>query len=237
MTWISFLFYIFLIHSPLFFHYSPGKFCQTAGLTTPSGSCDAGSYCTLGASVQAPRDNITGNVCPPGAYCDAGTGVPKKCEPGHYSSTSGNKQLKDCLECQEGKYCTGWGLHYPSGNCSAGFYCPSGQNSSNPEEYRCTPGYYCPEGSKARVPCPAGLFQDEFYGKSCKVCPEGHYCNGLVLNDTHCEHGVQLPLKCPQGFFCGNASKTGKEKACPKGRSNSTPLSRQPSRIISLEIL
>ena len=137
--------------------------------------------------------------------------------PGHYSPTEGNKKAEDCIECDEGKYCTGWGLDYPTGNCSAGFYCPSGQNSSNPEQYRCTPGYYCPEGSKEKIPCPSGTYQDQFYGKVCLECPEGHYCDGLVLNNTHCAHGVQFPLKCPRGFYCRPGSKTGKENACAKG--------------------
>lgn len=143
--------------------------------------------------------------------------MPRKCKPGFYSPSKGNTQESDCQECNEGEYCNGWGLTKPSGNCSAGFYCPPGQNTSNPEQYRCTPGHFCRAGSKAETPCPSGSYQDEFYKETCKECPEGYFCDGLILNDTFCSHGVQFPQKCPSGFYCRPASETGKENKCPKG--------------------
>lgn len=183
-----------------------------------TGPCEPGSYCTLGATIKAPRDNTTGNICPAGSYCTEGTAAPMKCMPGTYSTATENKKMEDCSPCDEGQFCSEWGLTAPNGNCSAGFYCPKGQNSSQPEEFRCTPGHYCPPASKAELPCTSGSFQNEFYKNSCKPCPERYFCNGLILNDTHCSHGVQIPEDCPQGYYCRPLSNTGKEHGCPIGR-------------------
>ena len=82
---------------------------------------------------------------------------------------------------------------------------------------RCTPGYYCPFGSSTQKPCISGSYQDQYYGTSCYLCPEGFFCNGIVLNDTQCSLGVQLPELCPRGFYCPPGMKTGKEYGCPTG--------------------
>ena len=113
-----------------------GSFCDTIGLSTVSGACAKGFYCTLGASRADPRDNITGNVCPRGSYCPVGTSVPVKCPPGRYSNKEGNQELADCELCDEGKYCDENGLIASKGNCSEGFYCPPGQNTSQPSDFR-----------------------------------------------------------------------------------------------------
>ena len=105
-------------------------------MNTTSGPCQAGYYCTLGAKVKAPVDEITGNKCPTGKYCPSGTSVPYLCLPGTYSNATGNKQVGDCTQCEQGKFCGNWGLTSPSGPCWAGYYCPGGQNSSHPEEFR-----------------------------------------------------------------------------------------------------
>ena len=89
---------------------SLSTFHITIGLPTPTGLCQAGFYCTLQASSRAPTDYITRNVCPAGAYCDEGT-----------VEMRGNTRPEDCLSCEEGKFCDGWGLKYPLGKCSAGF--------------------------------------------------------------------------------------------------------------------
>lgn len=69
-----------------------------------------------------------------------------------------------------GTYCTGYGLTEPTANCSGGYYCPGGQNTSTPVEYQCTPGHYCPIGSDAEVSCPSGEYQDEFTQVSFFYC-------------------------------------------------------------------
>ena len=61
-----------------------------------------------------------------------------------------------------GYYCDSFGMSAPRGECSAGYYCPEGQNVSSPAAYQCTPGHYCPAGSPDQVPCEPGTYQDEF---------------------------------------------------------------------------
>ena len=114
-----------------------GYFCGTDELPAPTRKCDPGSYCRLGAKVAAPRDNnITGHICPAGRYCLEGTSVPDLCPPGTFSSSEGNEKVGDCTQCTEGMFCQDAGLETPNGNCSEGYYCPSGQNTSKPEQYK-----------------------------------------------------------------------------------------------------
>ena len=54
---------------------------------------------------------------------------------------------------------------------TAGYYCPAGQNVSNP--FPCSPGYHCPEGSHEEVKCQAGTYQDETTQAACKDCFKG----------------------------------------------------------------
>lgn len=73
----------------------PSMYCGTAGLTYPTGLCDAGWYCTRGAWSQRPVDfgnstgdgcfcanNQTGAMCPPGHFCPQGSSQPLSCTPG-----------------------------------------------------------------------------------------------------------------------------------------------------------
>jgi hypothetical protein len=48
---------------------SPGYYCASVGLTAPTGPCDAGYYCQLGATIAAPINPIQGGVCPAGGFC------------------------------------------------------------------------------------------------------------------------------------------------------------------------
>ena len=45
---------------------------------------------------------LKGNVCPVGAYCPSGTGVPKPCSPGTYMN---HTQASVCYVCPERYYC------------------------------------------------------------------------------------------------------------------------------------
>jgi len=205
----------------------PGYFCGTEGLKTSAGSgeCNERYYCSGGASSASPNNDTTGGLCPPGHYCPRKTATPKKCPPGTFSSASGNSIVDDCEKCLEGKYCDDWGMTEAVKNCSEGFYCPKGQNSSAPAEYRCTPGHYCPEGSKMEIPCASGTYQNEFMKKECDICPERYFCNGYTQNSSVCDHGVQVPQPCPVGHYCPPGMKTGLEHKCPKGTfSNKTKL-------------
>lgn len=66
-----------------------GYYCATPGLSEPTAPCQAGSYCTLGASTAAPRDNTTGDICPSGQYCPTGSEVGIACPSGTYNPTEG----------------------------------------------------------------------------------------------------------------------------------------------------
>lgn len=68
-----------------------------------TGPCDAGYYCTLGATRSDPQNDATGGTCPTGHYCPQGTGVPQGCPPGYFSNATGNVDFSGCKLCTEGK--------------------------------------------------------------------------------------------------------------------------------------
>lgn len=86
-----------------------------------SGDCSAGYYCVGGAQQPSPTDNITGNVCPMGSACPAGSHTPILCLNGTYANHTG---AADCY------------------TCPAGFFCVAGDNP-----VQCPTGYFCPEGT------------------------------------------------------------------------------------------
>ena len=55
-----------------------GRYCETPGLTQPTGDCQPGFYCSQGANNSSPTDGITGDICPQGKYCEAGSAVGEK---------------------------------------------------------------------------------------------------------------------------------------------------------------
>ncbi|EDO39339.1 predicted protein, partial [Nematostella vectensis] len=186
-----------------------GKYCQTKGLHAETGPCDAGFYCTSGARYRRPTDGITGDICPPGRYCEQGTKVPELCPQGTFSNNTGNKNVSYCFACTGGYYCQGQGKTEPTGKCDPGFYCPGGD--SNPTPYPCTKGHYCPKGTSAPVKCPSGSYQDELQKDSCKVCPEGHFCdNKNDLSDY-------TSYICPKGYYCPNGTEYSTQYGCPPG--------------------
>ncbi|EDV25654.1 uncharacterized protein TRIADDRAFT_55968 [Trichoplax adhaerens] len=199
---------------------SSGYYCDKVGLTQPTGKCKEGYFCIQGATVADPTDKITGDVCPLGHYCPDGTLVPVKCGPGTFSNTTGNTNSSGCQLCPAGKYCPGSGNAEPFGDCSGGYYCPAGQSTATPSDYQCQPGGYCTAGSANQIPCSPGTYQNEMAQISCKSCPTGYYCDGFVLNATHCTHGVQFPTICPTGSFCPVGTRFGDEFKCPKGTYN-----------------
>ena len=88
---------------------TPGYHCNVAGLSEPSGLCNAGFYCTSGSDSASPSTvTATGGPCPVGKYCEVGTSVPVDCPAGTYND------IQQQSSCQ---------------NCSAGFYCTSGSSS------------------------------------------------------------------------------------------------------------
>ena len=60
------------------------------------------------------------------------------------------------------------------GDCTAGWYCPSGSNSVQMVD--CPKGYYCPAVSGEKEACGAGTYLNEINGESaaqCVPCTEG----------------------------------------------------------------
>ncbi|MGH0176836.1 UNVERIFIED_CONTAM: hypothetical protein FKN15_008160 [Acipenser sinensis] len=180
-----------------------GLHCASPGLPRASGQCAAGHYCVGGALTPHPSNGITGDLCPRGHYCSEGSAVPQPCPPGHYSNTTKNTALSDCLPCPQGFSCDGQGLSAPSGSCQAGYFCPPGQNSSRPASYTCTAGHMCPQGSSQQSPCPPGTYQDQ----------HGQTETGLLV-------GTQNPTPCPKGHYCPPGTTLGRESPCPTGTFN-----------------
>ena len=99
----------------------PGLYCGSAGLSTPSGSCQSSYYCN--GSATDPTGQGQGGLCPAGSYCPTGTGVPLPCPVGSFSNATGINASTNCLACSPGSYCNSLGLTAPAGLCAAGYYC------------------------------------------------------------------------------------------------------------------
>jgi hypothetical protein len=53
-------------------------------MTNVSQQCNPGYYCTGEATVPNPTDGTTGNICPAGSYCVAGSTSAYPCPIGTY---------------------------------------------------------------------------------------------------------------------------------------------------------
>lgn len=146
-----------------------GSYCSQAGLHAPEGLCNAGYYCNMSDIKPDPSSQ----KCPPGYYCPEGSATPLPCKSGTMSNTEGNIQESDCSDCTAGYFCAGTANTNYTGPCAPGYYCPPGQQVSEPVEYNCTLGYHCPEGSPSPVSCTIGTYQDDEGGSTCKTCPAG----------------------------------------------------------------
>ena len=193
-----------------------GRYCPTAtalpivcanGTYTPSMGatsclpCPQGSYC-----VSSINEHL---ACPRGHYCPEGTSYDwKPCPVGRYGGVEGLVEEDDCLPCTEGQYCASPGLSNPTGNCSAGYYCPLGSFTSIGETvyspyHICPPGSYCPKGSGRPISCPKGTYNPSTGVMSeinCINCLGGQYC--LTANLTS-PTGV-----CEEGYYCKSGSDT-----------------------------
>ena len=146
------------------------KYCPSEGMWNADNfNCSAGHYCISGAVTPKPVGNDTGDICPKGAYCLAGSDTFIRCSPGTYSNVTGNEKESDCLNCTAGSYCSGYGNELPTGLCSPGYYCPEGQSQINPSSFVCTAGHFCGAGSKVMTQCKAGHYQNEAGQDKCKV--------------------------------------------------------------------
>lgn len=84
--------------------------------------CPEGYYCVT-------RDSAV--LCPTGYYCPHNTGADlKMCPAGTYNPRPGIRSESECTQCDAGEYCLTPGLSSPSGNCSEGYYCTTGDHYS-----------------------------------------------------------------------------------------------------------
>ncbi|XP_034024623.1 multiple epidermal growth factor-like domains protein 6 [Thalassophryne amazonica] len=196
-----------------------GFYCDSAGLTAPSGPCSRGYYCLEFAVTSTPTDGITGGSCPQGYYCPLGSVQPVPCDSGTHTAVTHAAQ---CEPCVPGWYCVSGSLFL----CPAGFYCPEGTG----HDLRS-----CPEGTYGPDPGYWSVSQ-------CRLCDGGHYCssrNSTAVTGT-CQAGYYCsrsqtspqPLSqagagdggpCPVGHYCPQA--TVHPLPCPRGTfSNLTRL-------------
>ncbi|XP_042595396.1 multiple epidermal growth factor-like domains protein 6 [Cyprinus carpio] len=149
----------------------PGAFCNATGLAQPSGPCCPGYYCTKEATSSRPTDGITGNICPPGTYCDEGSSAPQPCPAGTFSPAAGLVSKDECQPCRAGYYCATPGLQAPTAPCRQGYWCPAGQTDDL--ALPCLVGHYCPPGSPVPILCPTGTYQDKQKQANCTICESG----------------------------------------------------------------
>jgi hypothetical protein len=197
-----------------------GYYCDVDALGSPKGQCSAGYYCISKATTSVPRDGVTGNICPPGAYCPVGSVSPIPCVAGKYSGGYGNDDPTDCLDCIQGKYCghqTDKYFSASTGDCAEGYFCVTGTKVKTPLAGECTPGYHCVEGAYLKTICPTGTYQDLKIQGSCNTCPSGYYCPTA---------GTTLPAECTAGNYCPAGANA--EIPCPAGTYN--PLDRMGSK-------
>lgn len=181
----------------------PGYYCGNSGLSAPDGPCDAGSMCYGGATTAAPTDGTTGEVCPIGAFCEAGSAKSVTCADGTKSTATG---LAVCTNCDAGTWCTG----------SVEYACPSRR--------------YCVAGSVRGQICDAGTYNDGSVANltqasDCSSCPARYYCIDGIAGSDFCEagyicgggatsptqtgvFGTDTNYICPEGRYCLKAGAT-----------------------------
>lgn len=164
-------------------------------------SCYDGSY-----SVKLPPFNKCSGFrnCELGHFCI--NGIMQKCSAGLFGGTIG---LNNSL-C--------------SGNCTAGYYCPSGSTSSM--EFDCgNASVYCPQGSSSPQKCLDGYYTTNIEGldnvdsisirSTQLICPKGYRCfNGIKYACLGGTYGNKIGLGhdatncsgiCPAGWYCPSA--------------------------------
>ncbi|XP_015775926.1 PREDICTED: sushi, von Willebrand factor type A, EGF and pentraxin domain-containing protein 1-like, partial [Acropora digitifera] len=200
----------------------PGTFC-TEGSNVPK-DCTSGSYndesgqekcklCPAGYFCLGRTVTFINNTCPGGHYCPINTTQPFQfpCHPGTYNNLTGQKTVSSCVPCPKGSYCEGYGNSWPTGLCSAGWWCNGSATSNMTTTHggKCQPGYYCPQGSSYPTPCDGGKFCDiTGLSKPKGNCSAGYFCKLKAISSTPSD---ETGGKCPSGHYC------------PKGSTDPTP--------------
>lgn len=187
---------------------SEGSYCETHGLSEPTGLCDAGYYCTPSSNTRNPTDGYGGDICPPGHYCPQGSSAPLPCPAGTNSTSTELGSAAECGACAKGFYCPNTGTVLATLPCPGGYFCPGGvDNPANDANLLCPKGTYCPQGTSFPVQCAAGFTQSVIGQDKCDTCPAGFYCLS----------GNLIPLPCPEGHYCLQGTAFAKEYPCPPG--------------------
>ncbi|KAG7455700.1 SCO-spondin-like isoform X1, partial [Solea senegalensis] len=218
---------------------SPGRYCSSPGLASPTGVCSPGYICVHGSVSAQPVEGTTGGRCSAGFYCPQGTSYMVPCPAGTFSSVQGAVSIEACQPCLSGHYCAKVGLSSPCGLCNPGFYCTEGSMTATPRgnitvsgdltapaplpansvvgQFHgdvCPAGHYCPRGSAKPSPCPPGTFLGKSAAESeadCDACYPGSFCPSWAQ--------ISAELLCPPGWFCPPRSVSGRQPGyqCPPG--------------------
>lgn len=171
-----------------------GKYCGTAGLSSPGSDCTAGYYCVRGAT------SATETICPVGHYCPQGTYTPIHCPPGTYRDTTGASVIGDCADCPTGKYCPDMATTAAptTGNdCAPGYQCNTGARTQYPLDG--VTGKLCDLGNTCAI-CPSGSYNAKFGIPACVNCPKGYYCDNSISETEF--------FICPAGKYCPEGDTT-----------------------------
>ncbi|KAK2153849.1 hypothetical protein LSH36_283g03025, partial [Paralvinella palmiformis] len=93
-----------------------GYYCETPGLSEPTGLCGEGYYCPEGSQEKEPASTY----CPIGHYCPQGVSQAIPCRNNTFVNYT---HAVSCVECPAGYYCV---MNGQSNVCPMGYYCPSG---------------------------------------------------------------------------------------------------------------
>ena len=181
----------------------PKMYCDGEALIEPRGECDFGFLCYIESKVPNPNgDDIgelsgqqTGESCPAGGYCPAGSDEVTPCEAGTYSTATRRTNADACVDCRPGTYCEvtdDRDFETPSGLCPEGYYCE--QKAIEGTTNECAAGTFCELGSSVEAECPAGTYGAIGGQGTCTACGEGEICSETGLS--------VVSGGCPKGSYC-----------------------------------
>jgi len=194
---------------------SVGKYCSGTGNSEDGADCDAGYFCTGGASVPNPvSDSQGGQECERGYWCGAGTTDMEPCTVGTFNPNKRGSDSSACEACTGGWYCATEALEEPTEQCQEEYFCEQGAKTGNPDDDidhdpdvwygRCTVGHYCPEGTTTPISCEPGTYADATANAECTECGAGRNCSTTDSEPCpegyYCEAGT-VPQKCPAGKY------------------------------------
>lgn len=240
----------------------PGTFC-TQGSNVPE-DCAAGTYndehgqerckaCPSGYYCLGRTVTFINNTCPSGYYCPVNTTQPNEypCPPGTFNNLTGQEAQASCIPCPRGSYCEGYGNSWPTGLCSAGWFCSGNATSNMTTTHggKCQPGYYCPEGSGYPKECDGGKFCDVAgLSEPRGNCSAGYFCKLKSSTSTptdstgdqcpsgnYCPEGSMDPIACEPGTYYGGIQATNPSAcvSCTAGKFCNTSGLSAPDGVCS----